>query len=156
MHEYSEDKPSLQDIGHGHYVYGNTAEIEEYKRIREENVPLKSSDFHKFDAFYEKLKKPVEEKPEEEENGKNHKRVNKRQEIAEGSILDRPIHDTGSKLYTVLSFFLPILGIILAAIFRKKNYIRNYKKCKSGAIAGFILIGVVIVIFLFFLLLTLR
>ena len=154
MHEYSEDKPSLQDIGHGHYVYGNTAEIEEYKRIREEGVPLKSSDFHKFDAFYEKLKKPVEDKPEED--GKKHKRAKKAESLGSDSILDRPIHDTGSKLYTVLSFFLPILGIIAAAIFRKKNYIRNYKKCKSGAIAGFILIGVVIVIFLFFLLLTLR
>ena len=156
MHEYSEDKPSLQDIGHGHYVYGKTAEIEEYKRIREENVPLKSSDFHKFDAFYEKLKKPVEDKPEEELT-KKQKRAKKRVEsLGSDSILDRPLHDTGSKLYTVLSFFLPILGIIAAAIFRKKNYIRNYKKCKSGAIAGFILIGVVIVIFLFFLLLTLR
>ena len=157
MHEYSEDKPSLQDIGHGHFVYGNTAEIEEYKRIREEGVPLKSSEFTKFDEFYEKLKKPVEEvKPEEVgETGKK-RRKEKRQEIGSDSILDRPVHDTGSKVYTVLSFFLPIVGIILAAIFRKKNYIRNYKKCKKGAIGGFILIGVIIVIFLFFLLLTLR
>lgn len=157
MHEYSEEKPSLQDIGHGHYVYGNTAEIEEYKRIREEGVPLKSSEFSKFDAFYEGLKKPVQEVNPEEVDDKKHRKSRKKAEpTGSDSILDRPIHDTGSKAYTVLSFFLPILGIILAAIFRKKNYIRNYKKCKKGAIAGFILIGVIIVLFLFFLLLTLR
>ena len=143
MHEYSEEAPSLQDIGNGHFVYGNTAEIEEYKRIREENVPLKSSDFHKFDDFYKNLKKPAE--GEEDKESTSHE-----------SILDRPIHDTGAKWYGVLSFFLPIIGIIAALIFRKKNYIRNYKRCKKGAIAGFILIGAIILIFLFFLLLTLR
>ncbi|MBR1747931.1 MAG: ATP-binding cassette domain-containing protein, partial [Clostridia bacterium] len=144
MHEYSEDKPSLQDIGHGHFVYGNTAEIEEYKRIREENVPLKSSDFAKFDAFYEGLKKPVEEKPVEEEVAKKGKRKKKQvEDTGSDSILAHPIHDTGSKWYSILSFFLPILGIIAALIFRKKNYIRNYKKCKKGAIAGFVVIGAI-------------
>ena len=157
MHEYSEDKPSLQDIGHGHFVYGNTAEIEEYKRIREEGVPLKSSEFTKFDEFYEKLKKPVADKPaDEEETGKKRRKKKKAEPTGSDSILEHPVHDTGSKLYSILSFFLPILGIIAAAIFRKKNYINNYKKCKKGAIAGFIVIGVIIVLFLFFLLLTLR
>jgi len=156
MHEYSEDKPSLQDIGYGHFVYGNTAEIEEYKRIREENVPLKSSEFSKFDEFYRNLKKPVEENVEPDDGGKKKKGKKQPQSTGSDSILDHPVHDTGNKIYSILSFFLPIIGIIAAIIFRKKNYIRNYKKCKKGAIAGFILIGVIILLFIFFLLLTLR
>ena len=27
-------------------------------------------------------------------------------------ILDRPVHDTGSRWYAILSFFLPIFGLI--------------------------------------------
>ena len=42
VHDYSEDKPSLQDIGHGHYVFGNAKEIAEYKAIRESGKKLKS------------------------------------------------------------------------------------------------------------------
>ncbi|MBQ7698727.1 MAG: ABC transporter ATP-binding protein [Clostridia bacterium] len=34
IHDYSTDKPSLVDIGNGHMVYGNTAEIDRYKKIR--------------------------------------------------------------------------------------------------------------------------
>lgn len=34
MHDYSEDKPELVDIGNGHMVFGNKKEIEEYKKIR--------------------------------------------------------------------------------------------------------------------------
>jgi len=33
-HEYTTDQPSLVDIGNGHMVFGNTAEIEKYKKIR--------------------------------------------------------------------------------------------------------------------------
>ena len=71
-------------------------------------------------------------------------------------ILETPVHDTGSTWYKVLSFFLPIPGIIAAYIFKKYNYIKNFKSCKKGSIAGFILFGVVILLFLFFSLLTLR
>ena len=35
VHDYSEDKPELVDIGHGHFVFGNKKEIAEYKKIRE-------------------------------------------------------------------------------------------------------------------------
>ncbi|MBR2263180.1 MAG: ATP-binding cassette domain-containing protein, partial [Firmicutes bacterium] len=35
IHDYSEDKPELVDIGHDHYVYGNKKEIEEYKALRD-------------------------------------------------------------------------------------------------------------------------
>ena len=33
------------------------------------------------------------------------------------------------------------------AIFKKHNYIRNYKKCKKGAIAGLITTAAIIVLF---------
>ena len=34
MHDYSVEKPSLVDIGNGHFVYGSPSEIEKYKEIR--------------------------------------------------------------------------------------------------------------------------
>ena len=34
MHDYSVSKPSLVEIGNGHFVYGNEEEIENYKKIR--------------------------------------------------------------------------------------------------------------------------
>ena len=34
IHDYSQEQPSLVDIGNGHMVFGNTAEIERYKEIR--------------------------------------------------------------------------------------------------------------------------
>ena len=33
-------------------------------------------------------------------------------------------------------------------IFKKHNHYRNYKMCKKGAVAGFVVIGVVIALFL--------
>lgn len=33
-HDYSVDKPELVDLGNGHMVFGNKAEIEKYKKIR--------------------------------------------------------------------------------------------------------------------------
>ncbi|MCR4880093.1 MAG: ATP-binding cassette domain-containing protein [Bacilli bacterium] len=35
IHDYSVNKPSLVDIGHGHFVFGNEEEIKKYKKIRE-------------------------------------------------------------------------------------------------------------------------
>ena len=37
MHDYSEEQPQLVDIGNGHMVFGNSAEIEKYKAIRYAN-----------------------------------------------------------------------------------------------------------------------
>ena len=34
VHDYSQEQPQLVDIGNGHMVFGNTAEIERYKEIR--------------------------------------------------------------------------------------------------------------------------
>ena len=32
IHDYSVDKPSMVDLGNGHFIYGNAAEIENYKK----------------------------------------------------------------------------------------------------------------------------
>ena len=34
IHDYSVDKPEMVDLGNGHVIYGNKAEIEKYKEIR--------------------------------------------------------------------------------------------------------------------------
>ena len=128
VHDYSVDKPKMECIGHEHYVYGNEKEIDEYREIREKGVPLKSVT----------ILKPGEEFPEEDEID---------EKLNEASILDTPIHDTGSMWYAILSFFLPILGLIAGAIFRKKNYIRNFKMCRKGALIGLGVIGALILIF---------
>ena len=126
IHDYSEDKPELVCIGHDHYVFGNKKEIEEYKRIREENVPLKSITIRDPNA------------PEEE----------RQEEIVNDEVfLDTPIHDTGSFWYKLLSFLLPIPGFIAGAIFKRKRYYRNFKACRKGAIAGLVTVGAIIAFF---------
>ena len=138
VHDYSEEQPELVCIGHDHYVYGNKKEIEEYTAIREKNVPLKSITILDPNEVCEQ--KPVD--PEEEA------RAN------EQYILDTPLHDTGSKWYSILSFFLPVFGIIAALLFKKFKHLRNYKACKKGALIGFGVIGAVIVLFLLLLLMA--
>ena len=49
---------------------------------------------------------------------------------------------------------MSVLGLIAAFVFRKFNYMRNYKACKKGAIIGFIVIGVILLLFLLLLLLA--
>ena len=34
FHDYSVDKPSMVDLGNGHFIYGNAPEIEKYRKIR--------------------------------------------------------------------------------------------------------------------------
>ena len=123
IHDYSEDKPELTCIGHGHYVFGNKKEIEEYKRIREENVPLKSITIRDPNA-------PEEEKKEDI--------------VTDEVVLDAPLHDTGSFWYKLLSFLLPIPGLIAGAIFKRKRYYRNFKACRKGAVVGLVTIGAII------------
>ena len=136
VHHYEEDKPKMVDIGHNHFVYGNSEEIENYKKIRESGKKLKSIQI-------------LDENSTEEER--------KQEEfiISDDSILNKPLHDTGSNWYLVLSLFLPIVGIILAPIFKHFNYIDNYKVCKKWSIISFIIIGSIIVLFFILLLLAL-
>ncbi len=129
IHDYSEDKPEFVCIGHDHYVYGNKKEIEEYKAIRDAGVPVKPITIRDPNT--------PEEKREDDEFFA----------VAEAEILAHPARDTGSVWYRIFSFLLPILGLIGAVLFRKHNHIRNYKACKGGAIAGFIFLAVILVIF---------
>ena len=126
IHDYSTDKPELVCIGHDHWVFGNKKEIEEYKATREKNVPLKTITILDKDA----------PRPEEHDN------------IAHDEIQLPPLHDTGSAWYALLSFLLPVIGIIAAMIFKKHRHYRNYKMCKKGAIAGFIVLAVILALFL--------
>lgn len=137
IHDYSTDKPEFVNIGHDHYVYGNKKEIEEYKKIRESNVPVKPITIRTGAA---------DEKIIHDEVAADKK--------AEEQILAHPAGDTGTVWLAILSFLLPILGLPAAYIFKAHNYIRNFKMCKKGAIAGFITLGVIIVIFLILLLLA--
>ncbi|MCD8005452.1 MAG: ATP-binding cassette domain-containing protein [Oscillospiraceae bacterium] len=138
IHDYSEDKPELVDIGHNHLVYGNKKEIEEYKALREKNEIIKS----------------VTILPEGETYQPTEQEMDATEKAAEEQFLNAPIHDTGAKGYAILSFFLPILGIILGLIFKANRHYRNWKMCRKGAIAGFAVIGIIIVLFLLLLLLA--
>jgi oligopeptide transport system ATP-binding protein len=132
VHDYSVDKPELVDIGGNHFVYGNKKEIEEYRKIRESGVSPRSVIIKGVNDTEDDLAadKTVEE------------------DLPAGEfILDTPLHDTGSKWYTVGSFFLAPIGLIAGAIFKKHRHIRNYKACKRGAIAGLITLGSIIAIF---------
>lgn len=136
IHDYSNDKPELVNIGHEHYVYGNKKEIEEYKALREKNIPLKS------------IKIKNQDEPDEQDMEKHvHQTFHE-------EFINAPIHDTGKFIYSLLSFLLPVFGIIAAFVYKHFNYIRNYKACKKGAIAGFVTIGVLILLFLLLLLLV--
>ena len=117
VHDYSEDKPELVDIGHNHFIFGNKKEIEEYKAIRESGKTVKSIT----------ILEPGQEAPVKEEEN-----------VSNEPILTTPRFDTGSNWYTFLSFILSVPGLIAGLIFKKKNHIRNYKACKKGAIAGLV------------------
>ncbi len=137
VHDYSEDNPEMVYIGHDHYVFGNKKEIEEYKAIREAGVPIKSV--------------TISENPEE-------LTLLSEEDMLAGDdeFLNAPVHDTGSFWYGFFSFLLPIIGLIVGFIFRKHNYIRNYKSCKKGAIGGLIFRAVLIVFFIFLILMAYR
>lgn len=130
VHDYSSEQPELVDIGHNHFVLGNSKEIEECRRIRERGVPLKSV--------------TVRSDDEDEQGGQPAAEAT--EAAAESSILNTPIHDTGSFWYAFLSFLLVIPGYIAALLFRRHNYIRNYKRCIKGANAGIATFGAVLLL----------
>ncbi len=131
MHDYSKEQPTLKDIGHNHFVLGNSEEIERYKILREKGEPIKTV------TFEEQKIQPIQEEGLE--------------------IIGAPKGDTGSFFYSLFSF-LPIIGTIgggiASKIFKRKNYIKNYKACKKGIIAGLATFGGAIGVFLFALLLA--
>lgn len=131
VHDYSEEKPSLQCIGHDHYVYGNAKELAEYRALREKGEPLQSVTI----LTPEEMAKYMAERAAEGNTA-----------VSE-EVLEAPLHDTGSIWYTVGSFFLPVFGAIGAALFKRHRHIRNYKACKKGAIIGFSFLAAVVAIF---------
>jgi len=129
VHDYSEDKPEMVNIGNDHYVFGNKKEIEEYKAIRAKGEKVKSITILDENAS-------VEEKQMAEDS------------IPTGDIvLEHPIHDTGSKWYFILSLFLPLLGLIAGFTFKHFKHYRNYKACLKGALIGLGIIGAVVLFF---------
>lgn len=146
IHDYSEDKPEFVCIGHDHYVYGNKKEIEEYKAIREKGERLKSIT----------IVTPEEKEALEKEALENAAAAGDASKSASAAdeLLQTPLHDTGSSWYAVASFFLPILGIIAAFVFKHFHHYRNYRACRKGAVAGFITLGVIVVLFLLLLLMV--
>ena len=86
---------------------------------------------------------PVEEEVKAEEDN-----------VSNEPILDTPIHDTGSIWLKILSFILPILGLIAGGIFRKHNYMKNRKSCRKGAFVGLGFRAVLLVLFGILLLLS--
>ncbi|MBQ3394171.1 MAG: ABC transporter ATP-binding protein [Oscillospiraceae bacterium] len=136
IHDYSEDKPELVDIGHDHYIYGNKKEIEEYKKQRERGIPVKSITIAKDEEEYERLTARKERRDEEIK-------------MSSGDyILDRPIHDTGSIWLAILAFFVPIIALICGWFYRKANYIRNFKQLRKGAFIGLAFRAILVVLFL--------
>ncbi|MCC8017315.1 MAG: ATP-binding cassette domain-containing protein, partial [Lachnospiraceae bacterium] len=136
IHDYSEDQPEFVNIGHDHWVWGNKKEIEEYRAIREKGEPIKAITISKTGAGLD--------------SGAHQVELDK----AEQEFLKAPVHDTGNILYGILSFFIPVLGAILAVAFRKRLYLRNRRVCRKGAIAGLIFYIVIAAIFLLLLLLV--
>ncbi len=132
VHDYSKEKPQLCDIGHGHRVYGNASEIEAYRKIRETGVPLSSITILT-----------------EEERVLTDARDDGSVEASE-AFLTAPLHDTGNFLYTVAAF-IPVIGTVAGfvggAIFKRHHYIRNYRACRRGAIAGLAVFGTVVALF---------
>ena len=136
-HDYSEDKPEFVCIGHDHYVYGNKKEIAEYKAIRDTNIPVKPITIRDPNA------------PVEEGNREDVAAV-----VREEELLIHPAHDTGSIWYTILSFILPILGLIAMAVFNHFHHSRNAKACRRGDSDGVIFLAAIVALFLLLLLLA--
>jgi oligopeptide transport system ATP-binding protein len=141
VHDYSEEKPELVCIGHNHYVFGNSKEIEEYRAIREAGVPMQSVKFRAPGEAEPEVTEPVAEDEEEA--------------LAREAFLETPLHDTGSKWYSFGSFVLPIPGLIAGWIFKRFKHYRNYKACRNGALIGLGCLGAVLALFGILLALTL-
>ena len=62
-------------------------------------------------------------------------------------MLERPLHDTGSTWYSILSFLLPPVGIIGGLLFKKFKHLRNAKACFKGAWIGLGLLAGIVALF---------
>lgn len=106
----------MENIGNDHYVMGTEQELAQYRAIRQKEEPICPMTFSDTPMKGEMI-------------------------AATPHILPPPRYDTGSKWYALSSFFLPLPGLVAGWIFRRKDHVRNYKACKSGALAGFAVWG---------------
>lgn len=120
VHDYSRETPRLTDIGYGHFVFGSAEEIRKYRAIREQNIPVQTVCVGGSGA----------------DNGGQAAIVSDRQQV-----LARPVHDIPSRWYTAGAFLLPPVGLIAGAVFRRFHYMRSYRACKKGAVAGLVTLG---------------
>ena len=67
--------------------------------------------------------------------------------ISEEEFLITPIHDTGAKWYTFLSFLLPPIGLIASLIFKHFNHKRNAKACMTGVKYALITLAALLILF---------
>ena len=135
VHDYSKENPKMVDIGHNHLIFGSGKEIEEYRAIREAGVPIKSITI-------------------KDESAEDSVVENENDNVSTEPIVEISKHDTGSKWYSIGSFFLPIIGLIGWKIFKKVKMFKNYKACKKGSLIGFIARAAVVGIYLLGLLLS--
>ena len=67
--------------------------------------------------------------------------------MSEEEFLITPVHDTGSKWYTFLSFLLFPIGLIAGLVFKHFNHKRNAKACMTGVKYGVITLLALLVLF---------
>jgi len=125
VHDYSKETPRLEHIGHDHYVFGSSEELAAYRAIREKGEPLTTAVFQ------------ADHAPAASDTAV----------LEEDRILERPVHDTGSRWYTAASFLLPPIGLAAGAVFKRFRYIRCYRACKTGALAGLGTLGAIVGLF---------
>lgn len=156
--------PSLADVGHDHFVWGDEREVEAYRRIRATghaapagagavasapgNILARDADTgergetgEQRDGDMAEGEIPVSTAPGSPalpEGGAD---------AAAGEIIGAPPHDTGHFGYSVGSFFLPVVGLAAGGIFKRHRHIRNYLACRRGGIAGLIVRGAVVGLF---------
>lgn len=121
IHDYSINKPKLVDIGNNHFVYGNDDEIEEYKKIRESNIPIIVNKFS---------------------NELDNTNISSVDEFEEIEI------KKGNKLLYLISLFMPIIGLFMIPIYKRNENYNNYLLIKKGTIVGFISLGIIIALIL--------
>ena len=126
IHDYSREAPHLAHIGHDHYVFGSNEEIAAYRSTREKGNPVKTMVFRSAEEIPDRTGQTPPEKDR---------------------ILERPVHDTGSRWYTAASFLLPPVGLLASALFKRFRYLRCCRACKTGALAGLGALGVIVGLF---------
>ncbi len=130
QHDYSTEEPELVDIGHGHFVFGNSEEIEKYKALREKGEPIKCVNVV-----------TSRELTSSEEVKYNMADIEK-------EFLAKPPRDTGSVWYTILGICFPIIMLIVSRILLAHRFKLNSKASVKGAKIGLIARAAIILIFI--------